>query len=145
MLLLFKRGTSLSALNPILFPRVSVTSPSETVPVCNNGAACTILLKELSNRSKLTLFLSLLHCILAVSRVSITHVAGYRGTQVLAGRVPLPAGACGRVANPTSSTGAGLGPLLPSLPGELLGSAGYSSTRHSDPSLVNGDAWGSYA
>lgn len=55
MLLLFKKRTSLSALNHILFPQVSITSHNETVPVRNNGAVfCldgsgTILLNELSN------------------------------------------------------------------------------------------------
>lgn len=76
-LLLFKKRTSLSALNHILFPQVSITSHNETVPVRNNGVAfCldgagTILLNELSNRSKQTLFLSPLPCNVAISRVSI--------------------------------------------------------------------------
>lgn len=108
MLLFFKKRTSLSALNHILFPQVSITSCNEIVPVFNNGAALclggsgTILLNELSNGSKQTLFLSLLHCNFVISRASIRTVK-YQRTRMLSMPNTPPAGTSYFLVSPTSS------------------------------------------
>lgn len=91
-----------------MFPQVSIAS-HEIVPVFNNGTAfCldgsgTILLNELSNWSKQTLFLSLLHCNFVISRVSIrtSYIAKYQ--RMLALYVIPPAGARSFLVNLTST------------------------------------------
>lgn len=135
MLLLFKKRTSLSALNHILFPQVSITSHNETVPACNNGVAfClhgsgTILLNELSNWSKQTLFPSLLCCNLTISRVSI-HTCS---------QVPGDTDACWASCSP-SRRGCRAGTELLSLPG--VGKVLLH--QHLDLSLVHGNVWASH-
>jgi len=108
MLLFFKKRTSLSALNHILFPQVSITSHNEIVPVLNNGTALcldgsgTILLNELSNGSKQTLFLSLLHCNFVISRARI-RTAKYQRMRMLSMPNTPPAGSSCFLVSPISS------------------------------------------